>query len=143
MMWTAAKVALFACWSLVLGYFLAALAEQLAPATVVAPSGFGAAVLGLAAGIFPCLWIAFRKVAPREYNATELPQPPAETGIRCPSCHGTMRLVGSDGTHRRARFYFWTCAAGHAWSRQGENAEDASFPWQALSASRLPGVLFG
>lgn len=63
MIWTSAKVVLFALWALVLGYFIASLVELFSPATFVAPDGFGAAVAGLALGIFPCLWIAFRNVA--------------------------------------------------------------------------------
>lgn len=73
MIWTAAKVVLFAVWALVIAYMVVSLGDSLSPGTQVAPAVFGIAVLGIAALFFPFIWFAFVKVSPREYNGAELP----------------------------------------------------------------------
>lgn len=73
MIWAAAKVVLFAAWSLVLSYFVVSLALEMSPGLWVAPDGFAVALFAVALLIFPTLWVAFRKIAPREYNLSELP----------------------------------------------------------------------
>ena len=151
-MWTAAKVVLFACWALVLAFFLASLGERFAPVTGSSPDNFAAAVLGLAAGIFPCLWLAFRRVAPREYNAAELPEKPAVAlGVRCPTCQAEMTLQGEYPdlvANHGGGIYIWRCGNLHWWRRVGVNAADATFPWRVLTASAIsdslsPKVYFG
>ena len=66
MIWTAAKAALFAAWSLVLAYFLVSLASQISPGLWVEPDGFAVALLAVALLIFPGLWVAFAKLAQAE-----------------------------------------------------------------------------